>query len=113
VHPGIGAGIAIAFARYAPKDINTAPHVILIGRSHQAADSVIEKMKKLNAAGNYEFITGDLTLMEGVREVASQIDSKVDKINYLCMTQGIVSFKDKDDTHEGIDRKMALSYYSR
>jgi hypothetical protein len=70
-------------------------------------------MKKLNNAGKYEFVQGDLTLMKNVHGVADEIAKKVDKINFLCMSPGILSLKVKDDTEEGIDRKMALHYYSR
>jgi short-subunit dehydrogenase len=109
---GIGAGVAAAFAKYAPKD-NNAPHIILIGRSQQGADSVIEEMKRVNAGGKYEFVQGDLTMMKNVRSISEEIASRVDKINYLCMSPGVLTFKSKDDTEEGIDRKMALHFYSR
>ena len=109
---GIGAGMATAFAKYAPKDKN-APYIILIGRSQQGADTVIAEMKKFNSAGQYEFIKGDLSLMKGVRSVADEVAGKVDKINYLCMSQGILSIKTQDDTTEGIDRKASLHFYSR
>ena len=112
VPTGIGAGIASAFAKYGPRDAN-APYIILVGRSQQGANAVIEEMKKSNAQGKYEFVQGDLTLMKGVRSVADEISKKVDKINYLCMSQGMFSLASKDDTEEGIDRKMALHFYSR
>jgi NAD(P)-dependent dehydrogenase (short-subunit alcohol dehydrogenase family) len=74
---------------------------------------VIAEMKKLNSAGQYEFVKGDLSLMKGVRSVANEVAGKVDKINYLCMTAGIFTFKAKDDTEEGLDRKTSLHFYSR
>ena len=67
----------------------------------------------LIAKGKYEFVQGDLTLMKGVRSVVDEISSKVDKINYLCMSQGTLSMAKKDDTDEGIDKKMALHFYSK
>lgn len=70
-------------------------------------------MKKFNSKGKYEFVQGDLTLMKGVRSVVDEISSKVDKINYLCMSQGTLSMAKKDDTDEGIDKKMALHFYSK
>jgi short-subunit dehydrogenase len=109
---GIGAGIATAMAKYSPKDTN-APHIILIGRNRQNADAVIESMKNVNSAGKYEFVHGDLTLMKGVRSVAAEIAGKVERINFLCMSPGILSLKVKDETEEGIDRKLALHFYSR
>ena len=70
-------------------------------------------MKTLNAAGKYEFVQGDLSVMKGVKSIANEIASKVDKVNYLCMTQGFFSISSKADTEEGIDKKLALHYYSR
>jgi NAD(P)-dependent dehydrogenase (short-subunit alcohol dehydrogenase family) len=70
-------------------------------------------MKTHNANGKYEFVQGDLSLMKGVRSVAAEIAAKVEGINYLCMSPGIMTLKSKDDTEEGIDRKMALHFYSR
>jgi NAD(P)-dependent dehydrogenase (short-subunit alcohol dehydrogenase family) len=70
-------------------------------------------MKKVNSAGRYEFVKGDLSLMKGVRSVANEVASKVDKINYLCMSSGILTLKAQDDTEEGLDRKSSLHFYSR
>jgi len=70
-------------------------------------------MKKANEAGKYEFIQGDLSLMKGVKSVATEIAGKVEDINFLCMSPGTASLKGKDDTEEGIDRKLALHFYSR
>lgn len=109
---GIGAGVATAFAKYSPKDTN-APHIIIIGRNRQSANKVIEEMKKVNGAGKYEFVPGDLSLMKGVKSVATEIASKVEDINFLCMSPGMLSLKSKDDTEEGIDRKLALHFYAR
>jgi hypothetical protein len=70
-------------------------------------------MKKVNAAGKYEFVQGDLSLMKGARTVAAEVLQKTDKINFLCMSPGILSMKLRENTEEGIDRKMALHFYSR
>jgi NAD(P)-dependent dehydrogenase (short-subunit alcohol dehydrogenase family) len=70
-------------------------------------------MKTFNAGGKYEFVQGDLTLMKSVKGVVNEISNKVDKINYIVMSPGILSFKGADDTEEGIDRKLALHYYAR
>ena len=74
---------------------------------------MIAEMKKVNSAGQYEFVKGDLSLMKGVRSVANEVASKVDKINYLCMSPGILTLKAQDDTKEGLDRKASLHFYSR
>lgn len=99
-------------AKHSPKDAN-APYIILVGRNRKNADAVIERMKNVNGAGKYEFVQGDLTLMKGVRSVATEVAGKVDRINFLCMSQGMATLKAKDDTEEGIDKKLALHFYSR
>ena len=109
---GIGAGIAMAMAKYSPQDAN-APHIILIGRNRQSVDAVIESMTKANSAGKYEFVQGDLTLMKNVKSVVAEIAKRVECVNFLCMSPGIATFAVNDDTEEGIDRKLALHFYAR
>jgi len=52
-------------------------------------------------------------MMKNVRTVSEEVATKVTEINYLCMSPGLFTLKGKDDTEEGIDRKMALHFYSR
>ena len=102
----------MAMAKHSPKEAN-APHIILIGRNSQSADAVIESMTKANGAGKYEFMQTDLSLMKNVKNIAAEISKKVECINFLCMSPGIATFAIKDDTEEGIDRKLALHFYTR
>ena len=69
-------------------------------------------MKSINPSGKYEFVQGDLSLMSSVKAVAKAVASKVDKINFLCMTAGMLALG-KNDTSEGNDMKLALDFYSR
>jgi short-subunit dehydrogenase len=47
---GIGASMAVKIAEY-----STSPQIHLIGRNQQAADEVIQRLKSVNSAGQYEF----------------------------------------------------------
>ena len=109
---GIGAAIATAFVKYSPKDAPNSPHVIIVGRSRDGANTVIEEMTSLNPAGKYEFVQGDLSLMSSVRAVAKEVGSKVDKVNFLVLTAGMLGLG-KNDTSEGNDMKLSLDFYSR
>ena len=70
-------------------------------------------MKQYNSAGKYDFVQADMTAMKNVRNVANEIASKVEKINFLVMSTGFFSLKSKDDSEDGIDRKVAIHYHAR
>jgi len=50
--------------------------------------------------------------MSSVRDVAKRIADKVDKVNFLCLSAGMLAVG-KNDTAEGNDMKLSLDYYSR
>lgn len=109
---GIGAGMARAFARHRNGDA----HIILIGRNRAAAEQVIASFPKPSDGGEsvrHEFVECDVTLMRNVRKVAAELVQQLPKLNFLVLTQGMMTMKGRDETDEGIDRKLALHYYSR
>jgi hypothetical protein len=112
IRTGIGAAIATAFVKYSPKDAANSPRVIIVGRSRDGANTVIEEMTSLNPAGKYEFVQGDLSLISSVRAVAKEVARKVDKVNFLVLTAGMLGLG-KNDTSEGNDMKLSLDFYSR
>jgi len=69
-------------------------------------------MTSINPAGKYEFVQGDLSLMSSCKAVAKELASKVDKVNFLVLTAGMLGLG-KNDTSEGNDMKLSLDFYSR
>ncbi|KAF9460999.1 hypothetical protein BDZ94DRAFT_1310971 [Collybia nuda] len=108
---GIGQGIAEAFARHTHGNA----HIIIIGRNRSAADSIIARFPKPTATTGitHEFIQCDVTRMRNVQVVTKELLTRVPKINFLVMTPGIATMKGRDETDEGIDKKLALHYYTR
>ena len=51
--------------------------------------------------------------MKNVRTAAQTIISKYPKINYLVLSPGYLSLAGRDETVEGIDKKLAVHYYAR
>jgi hypothetical protein len=51
--------------------------------------------------------------MKNVNEVTKELLTRLPKINFLVMTPGIMTTKGRDETEEGIDRKLAVHYYAR
>lgn len=106
---GIGAGMARAFARHRNGDA----HIIIIGRNRAAAEEVIASFPKPTGKEQHEFVECDVTLMRNVRKTTSELVERLPKVNFLVLTQGMMTMKGRDETDEGIDRKLALHYYSR
>ena len=115
---GIGRGMAEAFARYT----KGSAHIVLIGRNRAAAESILASLPKSDASDNnnnnnnkftHEFIQCDVTLMKNVDTLTRQLVQRYPMINFLVMSTGFLSLKGRDETPEGIDTRLAASYYAR
>ena len=109
---GIGAGMARALAHHRNGDT----YIILVGRNRAAAEELIASLPTASDAtgeAKYEFVECDVSLMRNVRKTAKELVERLPRLNYLVMTQGMMTVQGRNETDEGIDRKMALHYYSR
>ena len=118
---GIGKAIAQAFARHTRGNA----HIVLVGRNKAAADAVIASFPKppdiasdansstSETRAKHEFVACDATLMKNVDATTSLLRARLPKLNYLVMSAGIFNLKGRDETEEGIDKRMALEYYAR
>jgi NAD(P)-dependent dehydrogenase (short-subunit alcohol dehydrogenase family) len=105
---GIGAGFASALACGLRGELD----VFVVGRNGAAARRVLDALPAAPARRR-EFVQCDARLMADVAHAATEIRSKTDRVNYLVMSQGIMTLQGRTETAEGIDEKMALHYYSR
>ncbi|PCH43600.1 NAD(P)-binding protein [Wolfiporia cocos MD-104 SS10] len=109
---GIGQAMAEALARYTKGDV----HIVLCGRNRTAAESIIASFPKSTSSGaeaQHEFAQCDATLMSNIDTTTSALISRLPKVNYLVLSSGFLSMSGRDDTSEGIDKRMALHYYGR
>ncbi|CCM06864.1 uncharacterized protein FIBRA_09170 [Fibroporia radiculosa] len=107
---GIGRAIAQAFARYTQGNA----HIILCGRNEAAASSIIASFPRPTAPeAKHEFVQCDATLMKNVAATTSALLNRLPKVNFVVLSSGVFSLKGRNETSEGIDRKLALSYYAR
>lgn len=92
---------------------------MILGRNQAAADNIIAGFPRTPAstpaeeASDYSFIKVDASSMAQIRSVTSKLSKELDKINFLVVTAGYTSLKGRDETEEGIDRKMACNFYAR
>ena len=57
------------------------------------ANTLIEEFGQLNKDAKVSFIKSDVSLLKNVDEACAEIKSKEDKINLLCLSQGIMTMK--------------------
>jgi NAD(P)-dependent dehydrogenase (short-subunit alcohol dehydrogenase family) len=105
---GISHYTAREFARN-----TTSPHIYLIGRNESEAARITQELQSINSGSKVEFVKKDVSLLREVDEACKFIKEKEKKVNLLFMTIGALTFKGRDETQEGLDRKFALHYYSR
>ncbi|KAF7967803.1 hypothetical protein HWV62_32995 [Athelia sp. TMB] len=105
---GIGQATATALARYTKGDA----HIVIVGRNRVAAESIIAQFPK-SPKSIYEFVECDGTLMKNVQNTTTELLRTLPKVNYLFATAGYLTLKGRDETAEGLDRKLALNYYAR
>jgi len=107
--------MAEAFARYT----NGKAHIIICGRNRTAAETIIASFPKppiVEGSGPqpvHEFVHCDAMLMKNVKATTTELLSRLPKVNFLVMTPGFLTLKGRDETEEGIDKKLALNYYAR
>ncbi|KIK64371.1 hypothetical protein GYMLUDRAFT_94777 [Collybiopsis luxurians FD-317 M1] len=107
---GIGEGIAEAFARHTKGNA----HIIIVGRNREAGERIISKFPKpTSPSAKHEFIACDASLMKNVQHTTTELLAHLSKINYLVLSTGIISLNGRDETEEGIDKKLAVHYYGR
>ncbi|KAJ6496244.1 NAD(P)-binding protein [Mycena sanguinolenta] len=107
---GIGQGMAEAFARHTKGNA----HIVLVGRNRAAAEAIIQTFPKPTLPGaTHEFIECDITLMKNVHRVAGELQARIPKINFLVLSTGVMTTNGRNETEEGIDRKLAVHYYGR
>ncbi|KAL4995531.1 hypothetical protein BDV10DRAFT_202899 [Aspergillus recurvatus] len=105
---GISLSTALSLARH-----TISPKIYLIGRSIPAAESAIRSIKALNPSAEPVFLPSDISLLKNVDRVCEQITKREKYVNILFMTPGYLTLKGRDETSEGLDRKLALHYYVR
>jgi NADP-dependent 3-hydroxy acid dehydrogenase YdfG len=84
---GIGLGTLTAFAQ----NVN-APRAYIIGRSHEKAAHIIDKLKGINPGGSFIFIEGQVSLIHDVDRICEEIKKLETHIDILCMSPGYLSF---------------------
>jgi NAD(P)-dependent dehydrogenase (short-subunit alcohol dehydrogenase family) len=125
---GIGQGMAEVFA----EQTQGKSHIIIVGRNRASAERILDALamppspsvspsptipsEHVNASNityTREFVECDATLMQNVDRATKEILARHNKINYLVVSCGFSALGGRDETSEGIDKKLAVHYYAR
>ncbi|KAJ7289768.1 hypothetical protein C8J57DRAFT_1278384 [Mycena rebaudengoi] len=79
-----------------------------------AARDTISSFPPATSEGTYEFVKCDATLMKNVETTTRSLFEPLSKINFLVLSHGFFTLiASRNETSEGIDKKLALLYYAR
>ena len=107
---GIGRACAEAFARYTQGNA----HIVIVGRNKSAADEIIASFPKpTKSEAKHEFVSCDVFLMRNVQATTTSLRERLPKINFLMLSPGLFNLHGRDETVEGIDKRLGLHYYAR
>jgi NAD(P)-dependent dehydrogenase (short-subunit alcohol dehydrogenase family) len=109
---GIGEAMVYALARYTQGNAN----IVIIGRNKEAGERILSELPKPSSEGEEPirlFIQCDVSLMRNVQSTIQQLTSSLLKINYLILSTGFLDISDRRETKEGMELRLAVSYYSR
>ncbi|TFK81996.1 NAD(P)-binding protein [Polyporus arcularius HHB13444] len=107
---GIGRACAEAFARYTQGNA----HIIIVGRNKSAADEIIASFPKpTRPEAKHEFVPCDVFLMRNIEATTTALRERLPKINFLVLSPGLANLRGRDETVEGIDKRLGLHYYAR
>jgi NAD(P)-dependent dehydrogenase (short-subunit alcohol dehydrogenase family) len=96
---GIGRAIALSIAQHCP-----SANITIVGRNESAANAILPQL-----GANPKFIRADVSLMSEIRTAAQKINA----VDMLILSQGILTMAGRTPTTENIDNKLALHYYGR
>ncbi|KAI0699878.1 NAD(P)-binding protein [Cerioporus squamosus] len=107
---GVGRACAEAFARYTKGNA----HIVIVGRNKSAADEIIASFPKpTNPEAKHEFVSCDVFLMRNIQATTASLRGRLPKINFLVLSPGLANLRGRDETVEGIDKRLGLHYYAR
>lgn len=103
---GIGHGIAARLAQ-------AGASVTVVGRDAERGLAVVRELESTGVCSGHEFVPCDASILANAKSFAAQFNASHPGLDVLVLTQGIASMDGRHETSEGIDRKLALHYYSR
>src|SRR5690606_28520682 len=102
---GIGRGLGLHF-------LARGDRVVAVASGQGKGDAFLAEAERLGAADRARFLRADLSTLDGMRSVAAEVESTVDRLDGLVF--GTQRFRPRrEETPDGFEYTFALSYLSR
>ncbi len=106
---GGNSGIGKATAKQLAKK---GYRVIIHGRDAKKTAEALEEVKTYSGSQNVEAIVGDISSVDGIKKLATDIQAKTNRIDVLVLSTGTIYSKSLV-TAEGLDTPFVTQYFSR
>lgn len=102
---GIGRATAQLFA-------SRGARVVIVGREPEKTVSTVERIRRESKNDSVEYLLADLSSMESVRRLASQVIARYDRLDVLVHNAGTFG-NERRLSPDGIEVTFAVNYLSR
>lgn len=99
---GIGKETALGIAK-------TGANVVIVGRSKQKCETVVEEIKHATNNVNVDFLTADLFSLTEIRKLADDFKAKYQRLDVLVNNAGAI-FTKREITIDGFEKTLALNH---
>ncbi|KAG7451053.1 uncharacterized protein BT62DRAFT_916152 [Guyanagaster necrorhizus] len=110
---GIGQAMAQSLASHTQGNAN----IIIVGRNAKAAQEIIDSFPRPSSSVKpiHEFVPCDASLMSNVASATEEVKKHLGekKVDFLVLTTGYLTISGREETKEGMDKKMAVTYYAK
>lgn len=83
--------------------------VIVVGRNEEKARHIVDTLQRETGNGNVEYMVADLSVMDEVRRLAEEFQSKYNRLHVLVNNAGML-FTNRETTPDGYEKTFALNH---
>lgn len=85
----------------------------VIGRDEARLKPALDALRASNDKAEIVFVEGQVSLLRDVQRICDVIAAEEDSIDALFLSQGYLPFNGRVETEEGLERCLAVTYYSK
>ena len=105
---GATAGIGLETAKQLAK---TGANIYIVGRNKEKCTAAVENIKNVSSNNNIHFFTADLSSQKQVRQLADEINNKLNRLDILINNAGAV-YQQRGFSEDNIELTFATNHLS-
>ncbi|HUX50333.1 MAG TPA: SDR family oxidoreductase [Spirochaetia bacterium] len=83
--------------------------VVIVGRNIEKTKRVVDDIKRMTQNGDVQYLIGDLSSLEAVRQLAIGFRKRYDRLNVLVNNAGAISFN-RELSDDGYEMTLAVNH---